>query len=204
MSANLGMGLNSALADAQVLGTCASASCGDPAAVATAYNAARLRDVHTLSRISRKLNDAVNHPYHGDFWKLLWGAPVYLSLIAGIVLRSPKAPSTPPPVSTELVYKLHRATDRHLTRSRLFRRSALHLHVSLLRSLDVRSARTQVGLPHSYRALLAHTACRTPCPLVAGAPLRHMPQAAAVHEIHACCRDPEAPAGHDAAAARGG
>eukprot|EP00892_Ulva_mutabilis_P008246 jgi/Ulvmu1/5794/UM025_0048.1 len=91
MSANLGMGCNSALCDAQILGGCVAASRGDAAAAAAAYNATRIHDVHALSRISRKLNDAVNHPYHGSFWKLLWGAPVLLSLISGFVFKSAKA-----------------------------------------------------------------------------------------------------------------
>lgn len=93
MSPNLGMGCNSALADAQVLGSCVATAGGRPEALAAAYNAARSRDVRALTRISRKLNDAVNLPYHGSIRRLLWGAPVYLSMIAGIVLKSPKTPS---------------------------------------------------------------------------------------------------------------
>eukprot|EP00892_Ulva_mutabilis_P008247 jgi/Ulvmu1/5795/UM025_0049.1 len=93
MSPNLGMGCNSALCDAQVLGGCVAASRGDAAAAAAAYNTKRLRDVQGLTRLSRKLNEAVNYPYHGSFWKLLWGAPVLLSLLSRWSLKSSKGPA---------------------------------------------------------------------------------------------------------------
>lgn len=93
MSANMGMACSACLQDAEVLGRACAAAAGDPAAAAARYNAARLRNVHILTRMTRELDGVFNFGYHGDVRQLLRGLPTALAYRSANLPPAPVLPS---------------------------------------------------------------------------------------------------------------
>ena len=91
MSANIGMGCNTALLDGQALAAAAVAAGGDVDAIAAQLTRDHLPDVGAVSRISRGLYDATFVKAHGNRLAAFAGAPFVMWQVATIF--SAKLPS---------------------------------------------------------------------------------------------------------------
>eukprot|EP00892_Ulva_mutabilis_P004958 jgi/Ulvmu1/2834/UM143_0006.1 len=83
LSPNIGMGANSALQDSEILSHKCVAAGGEIVAALRQFNAERLTNAHTVTHVSKRIDDASYYKYHKNVFAFLKGLPYLIWLRAG-------------------------------------------------------------------------------------------------------------------------
>lgn len=158
MSANLGMGCNTALLDCAALADAAVATGGDLDALAPRFTHAHQPDVRAVSRISRGVYDVSFRKHHGRWLHALAGIPMFAWWSASFV--APKLPGAGAACCVRV--RLHRSEAmgrRALTESGLSpRRTAVVVSGCKAPRTAADSAQTLKGRGQISRPTCSHKA----------------------------------------------